>query len=61
VVEMILDYDGKRIYVCAIVEFEDGKIKRDTRARLSLERRAPPCWPVLVASSATQNLPRVTL
>jgi len=29
VVEMILDYDGKRMNVCEIVEFEDGKIKRD--------------------------------
>ena len=29
VVEMILDYDGKRMNVCEIVEFEDGKIKSD--------------------------------
>jgi len=29
VVEMILDYDGHRMNVCEIVEFEDGKIKRD--------------------------------
>jgi hypothetical protein len=29
VVEMILDYDGKRINGCKIVEFEDGKIKMD--------------------------------
>ena len=28
VVEMILDYDGHRMNVCEIVEFEDGKIKR---------------------------------
>jgi hypothetical protein len=25
----ILDYDGKRMNVCEIVEFEDGKIKSD--------------------------------
>ena len=30
VVEMILDYDGNRMNVCEIVEFEDGKIKRAT-------------------------------
>ena len=29
VVEMILDYDGHRMNACEIVEFEDGKIKRD--------------------------------
>jgi hypothetical protein len=29
VVEMILDYDGKRMNVWEIVEFEDGKIKSD--------------------------------
>jgi hypothetical protein len=29
IVEMVLGYDGKRINVCEIVEFEDGKIKRD--------------------------------
>jgi ketosteroid isomerase-like protein len=28
VIEMILDYDGQRMNVCEIVEFEDGKIKR---------------------------------
>jgi hypothetical protein len=30
VVEMILDSDGKGMNVCEIVEFEDGKIKRDS-------------------------------
>jgi len=29
VVEMILDYDGHHMNICEIVEFEDGKIKRD--------------------------------
>jgi len=29
VIEMILDYDGYRMNACEIVEFEDGKIKRD--------------------------------
>jgi limonene-1,2-epoxide hydrolase len=28
VIEMILDYDGHRMNVCEIVEYEDGKIKR---------------------------------
>src|SRR5215204_2980069 len=28
VIEMILDYDGNRMNVCEIVDFEDGKIKR---------------------------------
>jgi ketosteroid isomerase-like protein len=27
-VEMVLDYDGKRIHACEITEFEGGKIKR---------------------------------
>ena len=27
VIEMVLDYDGNRMNVCEIVEFEDGKIK----------------------------------
>jgi ketosteroid isomerase-like protein len=26
--EMVLDYDGNRVYNCKIIEFEDGKIKR---------------------------------
>ena len=30
VVEMTLDYDGHRMNVCEVVEFEDGKIKRST-------------------------------
>jgi ketosteroid isomerase-like protein len=30
VIEMTLDYDGNRMNVCDIVEFEDGKIKRAT-------------------------------
>jgi len=29
VIEMVLDYDGNRMNVCEIVEFEDGKIKGD--------------------------------
>jgi ketosteroid isomerase-like protein len=28
VIEMILDYDGNRMNVCDIIDFEDGKIKR---------------------------------
>jgi len=29
VIEMVLDYEGNRMNVCEIVEFEDGKIKGD--------------------------------
>jgi hypothetical protein len=39
VVEMILDYDGKRMNVCEIVEFEDGKIKRDRGTSPSPSKR----------------------
>ena len=28
VMKMTLEYDGKRIYVCEIVDFEEGKMKR---------------------------------
>jgi ketosteroid isomerase-like protein len=30
VIEMTLDYDGNRMNVCDIIDFEDGKIKRAT-------------------------------
>jgi hypothetical protein len=30
VVEMVLDYDGNRMNVCEVVEFEEGKIERAT-------------------------------
>lgn len=30
VLKMTFEYDGKRMYACEIVEFEDGKIKRAT-------------------------------
>jgi hypothetical protein len=29
VVEMILEYEGHRMNVCEIIEFEDGRIKSD--------------------------------
>ncbi len=28
VMKVTLDYDGNRIYVCEVLDFEDGKIKR---------------------------------
>ena len=34
--------------------------RKSMRAGLSPKRRAPPCWSILVAPTATQNLPRVT-
>jgi hypothetical protein len=39
VVEMILDSDGKGMNVCEIVEFEDGKIKRDVGTSPSPSKR----------------------
>jgi ketosteroid isomerase-like protein len=28
VIEMVLEYDGNRVYNCEVTEFEEGKIKR---------------------------------
>jgi len=39
VVEMNLDYEGHRMNACEIVEFEDGKIKRDRGTSPSPSRR----------------------
>jgi SnoaL-like domain len=40
VVEIILDYDGKRMNVCDLVDFEEGKIKR-SRAYFAEPFEAP--------------------
>ena len=39
VVEMILDYDGKLMNVCEIVEFEEGKIRRARGTLPGLSKR----------------------